>query len=170
MAGVSVRQRGPIDSFYVSSPLPSPPSPPSIPPPPTLPPSLPFPSIFILPTIVVIIFSTLTFKPGLGQYMAGELSQRDAIQLLFSNQTWTSLPSSAEINDLPVTSIDHQLVYNWGVPNIWVSLVLFMSVRVSGKGLFAAKWAWLISQLKHLSGWGLFCLFLKWMSHFVQLK
>ena len=66
--------------------------------------------------------------------MAGELTQHEAIQLLFSNQTWGMLPSPSEIDQLPVASEDYMLVRHWGSPNIWVSLMLFMLVRVSGCG------------------------------------
>lgn len=85
--------------------------------------------IFILPALVAIVFSTLTFRPALGQFMAGELSQREAIQQLFSNQTWVRLPSPSLIEELPIESPDRLLVRNWGSPNIWVSLILFMIVR-----------------------------------------
>jgi chloride channel 2 len=100
---------------------------------PSLPP-LSIPSIFIFPAIVVVVFSTLTFRPGLGQFMAGELSQRDAIQELFSNLTWVKLPSPDVLDELPLESTDRNLITHWGVPNVWVTLILFMIVRVSGRG------------------------------------
>ena len=81
--------------------------------------------------MVAILFSTLTFSPGLGQFMAGELSQHQAIQQLFSNRTWVQLPSHVVIEELPLESTDYTLVRHWGVPNIWVSLILFIVVRVS---------------------------------------
>ena len=90
-------------------------------------------SIFILPAIVTLAFATLTFYPGSGQFMAGELSQRDTISQLFSNVTWVNLPDPSEINELPIGSDDYQLVRQWGNPNIWVSLILFIIVRVRKK-------------------------------------
>ena len=97
----------------------------------SLPPSLTHPiSIFILPAIVTLLFATLTFYPGFGQFMAGELSQRATISQLFSNVTWVNLPDPSEIDELPVGSNDYQLVRQWGNPNIWVSLILFVIVRV----------------------------------------
>ena len=106
----------------------------SLPPPPSLSLSLPLLShpisIFILPAIVTLLFATLTFYPGFGQFMAGELSQRDTISQLFSNVTWVNLPDPSEIDELPVGSDDYQLVRQWGNPNIWVSLILFVIVRV----------------------------------------
>jgi chloride channel 2 len=80
---------------------------------------------------VTLLFATLTFYPGFGQYMAGELSQRNTISQLFSNMTWVNLPDPSEIDELPVGSDDYQLVRQWGNPNIWVSLILFVIVRVS---------------------------------------
>ena len=67
--------------------------------------------------------------------MAGDLSQQEATVQLFSNQTWVKLPSPSEIDELPQASSDYLLVRNWGMPNIWVSLILFMIIRVSGRGL-----------------------------------
>ena len=87
-------------------------------------------SIFILPAIVTFIFATLTFYPGSGKFMAGELSQRETISQLFSNVTWVNLPDPSEIDELPVGSNDYKLVRQWGNPNIWVSLILFVFVRV----------------------------------------
>lgn len=62
--------------------------------------------------------------------MAGELSQRETINQLFSNMTWVNLPDPSQIKELPVLSEDYQLVRQWGNPNIWVSLILFIIVRV----------------------------------------
>ena len=84
-----------------------------------------------MPVVVTVIFATLTFQPGLGQFMAGELTQHQAIEQLFSNRTWSTLPSRDEIDELPVDSEDYQILKQWGLPNIWVSLILFMVVRVS---------------------------------------
>lgn len=93
--------------------------------------SSPLCSIFILPSIVTIAFATLTFYPGTGQFLAGELSQRQSINQLFSNVTWVNLPDPSQLKELPVGSNDYQLIRQWGNPNIWVSLILFIIVRVS---------------------------------------
>ena len=103
-------------------------------------PSLSHPiSIFILPAIVTLLFATLTFYPGFGQFMAGELSQRDTISQLFSNVTWVNLPDPSEIDELPVGSDDYQLVRQWGNPNIWISLILFVVIRVREAKLIRVK-------------------------------
>ena len=44
---------------------------------------------FIYPVIVVLIISTITFPPWLGQYMAADLTSKEQINSLFSNFPWT---------------------------------------------------------------------------------
>ncbi len=87
-------------------------------------------SVFIAPIIVTFLFASLTFRPGLGQFMAGELTQQESIGQLFSNKTWILLPFT-EANELPLDSEDYQIVKQWGSPSIWVSLSLFIVFRVS---------------------------------------
>ena len=95
---------------------------------------------------MVIVYSSLTYRGTLGQFMAGELSQHQAIEALFSNQTWGNLPNVSEIDQLPLASTDYMLVRHWGSPNIWVSLILFMVIRVSEGGIMGVasrdEWAW----------------------------
>jgi len=85
--------------------------------------------IFIFPALVTILYTTITFPPGLGQYMAGELTQRGALEQLFSNRTWGRLPSPSEIQYLPSDSEDYQIVRQWGTPNIYVTLLLYICVQ-----------------------------------------
>lgn len=87
-------------------------------------------SVFIAPILVTLIYTSLTFHPGFGQFMAGELTQQESIQQLFSNKTWSLLPFN-EVDELPIDSEDYQIVRQWGYPNIWVSLILFIIFRVS---------------------------------------
>ncbi|XP_073452040.1 chloride channel protein 1 [Aquarana catesbeiana] len=44
---------------------------------------------FIYPAVVTFCIATLTFPPGFGQFMAGELMPRESITVLFDNHTWT---------------------------------------------------------------------------------
>ncbi|KAM5131783.1 chloride channel protein 1 [Mantella aurantiaca] len=44
---------------------------------------------FIYPAVVTFCIATLTFPPGFGQFMAGELMPRESISVLFDNNTWT---------------------------------------------------------------------------------
>lgn len=48
----------------------------------------------IYPGAVTLIISTLTFPPGFGQFMAGELMPRECINSLFDNFTWTKISGS----------------------------------------------------------------------------
>ncbi|XP_053502476.1 chloride channel protein 2-like [Ictalurus furcatus] len=43
----------------------------------------------LYPAIVTLITATLTFPPGFGQFMAGELTQRETLLALFDNYTWS---------------------------------------------------------------------------------
>ncbi|KAJ1121472.1 hypothetical protein NDU88_000009 [Pleurodeles waltl] len=43
----------------------------------------------IYPGVITFVIATLTFPPGFGQFMAGELMPRESISSLFDNQTWT---------------------------------------------------------------------------------
>ncbi|XP_065842216.1 chloride channel protein 2-like isoform X2 [Oscarella lobularis] len=74
---------------------------------------------FIYPLVVVLILSTLTFPKGFGMFMAGKLTQKEAIDQLFSNFTWGSL--SDDSGDKTQTDI----LDTWNNPNIFVSLLLY---------------------------------------------
>ncbi|XP_053307318.1 chloride channel protein 1 isoform X2 [Spea bombifrons] len=43
----------------------------------------------IYPAVITFCIATLTFPPGFGQFMAGELMPRESISVLFDNHTWT---------------------------------------------------------------------------------
>ena len=61
-----------------------------------------------------------------------QLTQHGAINQLFSNVTWTTLPSADEaFQDLPEDSEEYQIVRQWGQPSIFVSLLLFSALHVS---------------------------------------
>uniref|UniRef100_A0A3Q2EIA8 Chloride channel, voltage-sensitive 1a n=2 Tax=Cyprinodon variegatus TaxID=28743 RepID=A0A3Q2EIA8_CYPVA len=48
----------------------------------------------IFPGTVTLLIATLTFPPGFGQFMAGELMPRECISSLFDNFTWTKISGS----------------------------------------------------------------------------
>uniref|UniRef100_A0A8C4F1E9 Chloride channel, voltage-sensitive 1a n=1 Tax=Dicentrarchus labrax TaxID=13489 RepID=A0A8C4F1E9_DICLA len=48
----------------------------------------------IFPAVVTLVIATLTFPPGFGQFMAGELMPRECINSLFDNFTWTKISGS----------------------------------------------------------------------------
>uniref|UniRef100_A0A8D3DHI8 Chloride channel, voltage-sensitive 1b n=1 Tax=Scophthalmus maximus TaxID=52904 RepID=A0A8D3DHI8_SCOMX len=49
----------------------------------------------IYPGAVTLIIATLTFPPGFGQFMAGELMPRECINSLFDNFTWTKISGTS---------------------------------------------------------------------------
>ncbi|XP_069038884.1 chloride channel protein 1 isoform X1 [Lepisosteus oculatus] len=71
----------------------------------------------IYPGVVTFVIATLTFPPGFGQYMAGELMPRECINSLFDNLTWTKLSGSQQ--NLGRTSA-------WVNPHINVFIVLLL--------------------------------------------
>ena len=64
-----------------------------------------------------------------------QLTQRQAIQHLFSNNTWGMLPPPSDIEDLPEDSLEYAIVKQWGTPNLYTALTLFIIIRVSVYGL-----------------------------------
>ncbi|XP_051984980.1 chloride channel protein 2-like [Xyrauchen texanus] len=42
----------------------------------------------VYPAVVTLLVSTLTFPPGFGQFMAGQLTQHESLVALFDNLTW----------------------------------------------------------------------------------
>ncbi|XP_062843311.1 chloride channel protein 2a [Trichomycterus rosablanca] len=42
----------------------------------------------VYPALVTLLISTLTFPPGFGQFMAGQLTQHESLVALFDNQSW----------------------------------------------------------------------------------
>ncbi|KAK3105413.1 hypothetical protein FSP39_024702 [Pinctada imbricata] len=75
---------------------------------------------FIYPGIVAFTIASLTFPPGFGQFFAGQLTARQAINELFSNITWTT-GQAEDIND-------EEILSHWNHPltNIYVTLTLFI--------------------------------------------
>eukprot|EP00795_Rhopilema_esculentum_P006672 gene6672-12228_t len=55
---------------------------------------------FIYPAMIVLIVSTLSFPKGSGQFVAGQLTAKEALYELFSNTTWSAQdpsPASMEV-------------------------------------------------------------------------
>ncbi|XP_072530553.1 chloride channel protein 1a [Salminus brasiliensis] len=73
----------------------------------------------IFPAVVTFLITTLTFPPGFGQFMAGELMPREAINSLFDNFTWTKIWGSAAPPGLGRSSV-------WFHPDVNVFIVLFL--------------------------------------------
>ncbi|CAL1547761.1 unnamed protein product [Lymnaea stagnalis] len=80
---------------------------------------------FIYPSVITFVIASLTFPPGLGQFFAGKLTGKMAINDLFSNITWTT--GQAENLD------DEAILSHWRHPltNIYVTLVMNIIMNFS---------------------------------------
>lgn len=81
-------------------------------------------SRFLYPVIVTLLVSTIMFPKGPGMLVAGELTQKQAIEELFSNTTWSLAES--EDSDVPKATLKH---WNGAFGNIYVTLVLFVVIK-----------------------------------------
>lgn len=79
---------------------------------------------FVYPAVVVFIIATITFPKGLGQFMAGELTQKQAIDELFINITWSEARDSDDQASLNV--LKH---WDGANTNIYVTLVIFIVLK-----------------------------------------
>ncbi|XP_041961829.1 chloride channel protein 1 [Alosa sapidissima] len=73
----------------------------------------------IYPSVVTLIIATLTFPPGFGQFMAGELMPREAINSLFDNFTWTKITGPVHPPGLGRSAV-------WLHPQVSVFLILLL--------------------------------------------
>ncbi|XP_016357743.1 chloride channel protein 2a [Sinocyclocheilus anshuiensis] len=79
----------------------------------------------VYPAVVTLLVSTLTFPPGFGQFMAGQLTQHESLVALFDNQTWYK------------QGVSEEFVYSSHVPQAWkhpqvsvfVTLLLFIVMK-----------------------------------------
>ncbi|XP_069720738.1 chloride channel protein 2 isoform X2 [Phaenicophaeus curvirostris] len=78
----------------------------------------------LFPALVTLLISTLTFPPGFGQFMAGQLTQKDTLVTLFDNQTWAKQGVSDEFEYLGILEA-------WRHPrsNVFVTLVVFILMK-----------------------------------------
>ncbi|KFO80448.1 Chloride channel protein 1, partial [Cuculus canorus] len=51
----------------------------------------------VYPGVITFLIATVTFPPGFGQFMAGELMPREAISTLFDNYTWVKYTGDPQI-------------------------------------------------------------------------
>ncbi|CAK6441845.1 unnamed protein product [Pipistrellus nathusii] len=78
----------------------------------------------LFPALVTLLISTLTFPPGLGQFMAGQLSQKETLFTLFDNRTWVRQGLVEELEP-PGTA------QAWSPPraNVFLTLVIFILMK-----------------------------------------
>ncbi|MCJ8739853.1 hypothetical protein PDJAM_G00052090 [Pangasius djambal] len=73
----------------------------------------------LYPAIVTLVVSTLTFPPGFGQFMAGELTQRETLLALFDNHTW-----SKHLEGDHFDHSDHSVAWKHPQVNVFVTLTI----------------------------------------------
>uniref|UniRef100_A0A3P8WIN2 Chloride voltage-gated channel 2 n=1 Tax=Cynoglossus semilaevis TaxID=244447 RepID=A0A3P8WIN2_CYNSE len=78
----------------------------------------------VYPALVTLLVSTLTFPPGFGQFMAGQLTQHESLVALFDNRTWCRQGVAEEFD-----YISHH--HGWKHPqvNIFITLILFIIMK-----------------------------------------
>ncbi|XP_010209274.1 PREDICTED: chloride channel protein 2, partial [Tinamus guttatus] len=76
----------------------------------------------LFPALVTLVISTLTFPPGFGQFMAGQLTQKDTLVTLFDNQTWAKQGLSEEYLGI---------LEAWHHPrsNVFITLTVFILMK-----------------------------------------
>ncbi|KAI5098580.1 chloride channel, voltage-sensitive 2b [Silurus meridionalis] len=75
----------------------------------------------LYPAIITLVIATLTFPPGFGQFMAGELTQRETLLALFDNHTWYKHLQGDHFDHS-----DHSVA--WKHPRVGVFVTLTISV------------------------------------------
>ncbi|KAM6948312.1 chloride channel protein 2a [Aplochiton taeniatus] len=78
----------------------------------------------LYPALVTLLVSTLTFPPGFGQFMAGQLTQHESLVALFDNRTWCRHGVAEEFN-----YISHSHAWRHPQVNVFVTLVLFIVMK-----------------------------------------
>uniref|UniRef100_A0A6Q2YMZ0 Chloride channel, voltage-sensitive 1a n=1 Tax=Esox lucius TaxID=8010 RepID=A0A6Q2YMZ0_ESOLU len=78
----------------------------------------------IFPAVVTLVIATLTFPPGFGQFMAGELMPRECINSLFDNFTWTKIWGSP-----PPPGLGRSSAWLHPDVSVFVILILFFVMK-----------------------------------------
>ncbi|XP_051719922.1 chloride channel protein 2c isoform X1 [Ctenopharyngodon idella] len=79
---------------------------------------------FLYSALVSVLISTLTFPPGFGQFMAGQLTQRDSLISFFDNRTWSNHGIIADFdND------DHLAAWKHPQANVFIILTIFVIMK-----------------------------------------
>ncbi|XP_061493432.1 chloride channel protein 2 isoform X2 [Rhineura floridana] len=78
----------------------------------------------LFPALVTLFIATLTFPPGFGQFMAGQLTQKETLVTLFDNRTWAKQGLAEEFEYIGVSEA-------WKHPrsNVFVTLVVFILMK-----------------------------------------
>uniref|UniRef100_A0A3Q0STJ4 Chloride voltage-gated channel 2 n=1 Tax=Amphilophus citrinellus TaxID=61819 RepID=A0A3Q0STJ4_AMPCI len=78
----------------------------------------------LYPALVTFVISTLTFPPGFGQFMAGRLTQKEALVTFLDNRTWAKQGIAEEFD-----YIGNAQAWRHPQVNVFVTLVLFIIMK-----------------------------------------
>uniref|UniRef100_A0A8C4D888 Chloride channel, voltage-sensitive 2a n=2 Tax=Dicentrarchus labrax TaxID=13489 RepID=A0A8C4D888_DICLA len=78
----------------------------------------------VFPALVTLLISTLTFPPGFGQFMAGQLTQHESLVALFDNRTWCRQGVAEEFD-----YISHHHAWKHPQVNVFITLILFIIMK-----------------------------------------
>lgn len=89
-------------------------------------------SRFLYPGILALIVAAVSYPPGFGQFIAGELSTHEQVSNLFTNFTWTEKELTVE---------QAAIVQHWTNPytqNVFTNLVCYLlyTVRIKSTSTF----------------------------------
>uniref|UniRef100_A0A8D2L5L0 Chloride voltage-gated channel 2 n=1 Tax=Varanus komodoensis TaxID=61221 RepID=A0A8D2L5L0_VARKO len=78
----------------------------------------------LFPALVTLLIATLTFPPGFGQFMAGQLTQKETLVTLFDNHTWAKQGLAEAFEYVSASEA-------WKHPrsNVFVTLVIFILMK-----------------------------------------
>ncbi|XP_062872597.1 chloride channel protein 2-like [Trichomycterus rosablanca] len=79
----------------------------------------------LYPAIVTLVIATLTFPPGFGQFMAGELTQRETLLALFDNHTWSKHLEADHFHEH-----DYSVAYKHPQVNVFVTLTIAFIMKL----------------------------------------
>uniref|UniRef100_A0A8C2ZMG7 Chloride channel protein 2 n=1 Tax=Cyclopterus lumpus TaxID=8103 RepID=A0A8C2ZMG7_CYCLU len=78
----------------------------------------------VYPALVTLLVTTLTFPPGFGQFMAGQLTQHESLVALFDNRTWCRQGVAEEFD-----YISHHHAWKHPQVNVFITLILFIVMK-----------------------------------------
>uniref|UniRef100_A0AAZ3P6R3 Chloride channel protein 2 n=1 Tax=Oncorhynchus tshawytscha TaxID=74940 RepID=A0AAZ3P6R3_ONCTS len=78
----------------------------------------------VFPAMVTLIISTLTFPPGFGQFMAGQLTQHESLVALLDNRTWSRQGVAEEFD-----YISHSHAWKHPQVNVFITLIFFIVMK-----------------------------------------
>ncbi|KAG7272917.1 hypothetical protein CRUP_002497 [Coryphaenoides rupestris] len=88
----------------------------------------------LYPALVTLLVSTLTFPPGFGQFMAGKLTQKEALVTLLDNRTWAKQGIAEDFDYL-----GHLQAWQHPQVNVFVTLVLFIVMKGTSRLCFSGE-------------------------------